>query len=112
MKLLAVLFTALVLAVPTAGAAPSQSDPDLAGVDPFATFVVTRILPNGNERVLGTAAIESVEQEQLIRSVALAAGRQNRTNNPSWRIVIYGPIDLPSTWYTDDDRIWDSATDL
>ena len=109
MKLLAALFAALALAAPVA-AAPDPGD--LEGVDPYTTFVITRILPNGNEKVLATASVTDWEQEQLVRAVAIGAAQQNRTNNPSWRIVIYGPIDPPSTFWTDDDRIWDSANSL
>ena len=108
-RILAVVFAALVLASPVA-AAPDPDD--LVGVDPYTTFVITRILPNQREIVLDTASITDWDSEQLIRATALGAARQNRTNNPSWRIVIYGPIDPPSTFYTNGDRIWDSATDL
>lgn len=108
-RILAALAAALILAVP-ATAAPDSDD--LVGVDPYTTFVVTRILPNQREVVLGTASVEDWDAEQLIRATALAAARQNRTNNPSWRIVIYGPIDPPFTFYTNGDRIWDSAVDL
>lgn len=109
-RILAVAALALALVAPVQ-AAPDPAD--LVGVDPYTTYVVARILPNGSERVLGTATVdEGWTNEQIIRATALEAARQNRTNNPSWRIVIYGPIDPPSTWYTDDDRIWDSAVNL
>lgn len=98
------------LAVP-ATAAPNPDD--LVGVDPYTTFVVTRILPNQREVVLATASVDAgYTSDQVIRETVQAAARQNRTNNPSWRIVIYGPIDPPSTFWTNGDRIWDSATDL
>lgn len=107
-RILAVAALALALV------APVQAAPDVdASIDPYTTFVVTRVLPNGREATLGTATLEDgATSDQVVRQVALTAARQNRTNNPSWRIIIYGPIDPPSTWYTNDDRIWDSATDL
>jgi hypothetical protein len=92
--------------------APNPNDNDLNGVDPTTNFVVTRILPNGSERVLASATVTDATQEQVIRQTAFLAARQNRTNNPSWRIVIYGPVDPPSTFWTNDDRVWDSATNL
>lgn len=109
-RILVLIALALALAVP-AQAAPDPDD--LAGVDPYTTFVVARILPNGSERVLGTASLEDgYTTDQIVREAVLVASRQNRINNPSWRIVIYGPIDPPQLWYTDGDRVWDSATDL
>jgi hypothetical protein len=89
-----------------------MAPPVTAGIDPLVTFVVTRILPNQRETILGTASITETDKDAVVRATAQAAARQNRTNNPSWRIVIYGPIDPPATWYTNDDRVWDSATDL
>ena len=99
---------ALILGVAPAMAAP---DPDPT-IDPFTTFAVYRILPNQREVLLGSASMNETNGDALVRATAQAAARQNRTNNPSWRIVIYGPIDPPGTWYTNGDRIWDSAVDL
>jgi hypothetical protein len=94
--------------------APVQAAPDVdPTVDPFNSFLVTRILPNQRETTLAVFELEEGwTTSTVIREVALAAARQNRTNNPSWRIVIYGPIDPPLTWYTNGDRVWDSAVDL
>lgn len=109
-RLLAVAVASLAL-VPSAMASPDPNDNALDGVDPLTNYVLTRILPNGRETVLGTFQVTSWDsQEQLIRSVAFEAARQNRTNNPSWRLVLYGPIDPPSTFWTDGDRIWTSDT--
>ena len=110
MRLILIAFVAALALVGPVAAAPDPAD--LVGVDPYTTFVVTRILPNQREIVLDTASVTDWDSEQLIRATALEAARQNRTNNPSWRIVIYGPIDPPSTFWTNDDRIWDSASDL
>jgi hypothetical protein len=103
----------LVIAVALVLATPVSAAPDVdQTINPFTTFAVYRILPNQRETLLGTASIDETNGDAIIRATAQAAARQNRTNNPSWRIVIYGPIDPPLTWYTNGDRIWDSATDL
>lgn len=103
--LLASVLIALVLATPVV-AAP---EPGITQ-DPFTNYLLTRVLPNGRETVVGTFEVTSWDsQEQLIRATAFAASRQNRTNNPSWTLVLYGPIDPPSTYWTNDDRIWTSA---
>ena len=78
--------------------------------DPESQFWVVRRLPNGQNRELGVFSVTDVTQEQLIRQTALEAARQNRTNNPSWRILIYGPTNGGP--HTEDDIVWDSATDL
>lgn len=101
------LFAALVL-VPATVAAP----PPGVTADPTTNYVLTRVLPNGNEKDLATFQVTDWEQSTLIREVALQAARQNRVNNPSWRLILYGPVDPPVTYWTDDDRVWDSATDL
>lgn len=105
-RLFATALAALALSS-SAVAAPPPGEP----ADPFTNYILTRILPNGNERVLETFEVTSWgDQELLIRAVAFEAVRQNRTNNPSWRLVLYGPIDPPSTYWTDGDRIWTSDT--
>ena len=84
----------------------------LAQATPQTDFTVVRVLPNGNEMTLATYLYVSGESvEQVIRTTAQDAGRQNRTNNPAWHIVIYCPTDNPDG-YTVDDRCWDSTTDL
>lgn len=69
------------------------------------------MLPNGNEIALGTFLVTSWdEQEQVIRAVSFQYADEQRINNPSWQVIIYGPTD---GWYwTIDDRIWDSAVNL
>ncbi len=74
------------------------------------SFLVVRRLANGNNRELATVQITDISQEQIIRETALQAARQNRTNNPAWRILIYGPTNGGP--YTEDDIVWDSQTDL
>lgn len=83
---------------------------DLPGVDPTKTFVVTRVQPNLREPILATATIDETNPDAIRRTTAQEAARQQRTNNPAWVIVIYGPTD--GAFYTNDDRIWDSRTDL
>ena len=105
-RLLAVMVVvvAFVLAVPALAAPP----PNLP-YDPFTHYLLVRLLPNGTEKELAGFEVTSWDsQEQLIRSVALEAARQQRTNNPSWRLILYGPVDPPFTYWTDDDRIWGS----
>jgi hypothetical protein len=99
---------ALAVSVPAVAAPP----PGLP-YDPYTNYLLVRVLPNGTEKELAAFEVTSWDsQEQLIRSVALQAARQQRTNNPSWRLILYGPIDPPLTYWTDGDRVWDSATDL
>jgi hypothetical protein len=104
---------ALALAVPVAQAAPDPADQGLVGVDPFNSFVVTRILPNQRETVLAALPLEEGwTTSTVVREVALQAARQQRTNNPAWVIIIYGPVDPPFTFWTNQDRVWDSRVDL
>lgn len=111
-RLLLIGIAAFAILAPTAQAAPDPAD--LAGVNPYTTFVVTRILPNQRETILTTYDWQdgTLTAEQVIRQAAFAFVRTTRINNPAWVIVIYGPIDPPSTFYTNGDRIWDSRTDL
>ena len=109
-RIIAVLFAALALAAPVA-AAPDPAD--LVGVDPFNAFVATRILPNSNEKVLAVYTLEAgYTTDQAVRETVFAFVRAERVNNPAWVIVIYGPVDPPFTFYTNDDRIWDSRLNL
>lgn len=88
-----------------------MAPPVQQGVDPTLNYLVARIRPNGAETVLGTIdASGGLTAEQVARQATFQAAQQQRINNPSWRVVIYGPTD--SGWYTDDDRIWDSAINL
>lgn len=108
LKILAVAVAVLALAVPALAAPPV-----VQGLDPEWNFLVVRILPNQNEVVLGSFAYSDSEaNQQAIRSISQQAARQNRTNNPAWRIVIYCPTNSPDEWYVNGDRCWDSATDL
>jgi len=108
MKFLAALFAALVLAAPVA-AAPNTN----CCSDPFNQFVATRILPNGNEVTLDVFQLEEGwTTSTVVREVVLSSVRQERVNNPAWVIVVYGPVDPPFTFYTNDDRIWDSRLNL
>ena len=108
-RVLVLLAVCAALLVSSAQASP----PLVGGVDPEWTFLVARILPNGNEIVLGTFAYSDSEgNQQAIRTISQEAARQNRTNNPAWRIVIYCPTNSPLEWYVNGDRCWDSATDL
>src|SRR3990167_273328 len=107
-RILAVLFAALVLAAPVA-AAPNTN----CCSDPFNQFVATRILPNGNEVTLAVYSLEAgYTNDQAVRETVFAFVRAERVNNPAWVIVIYGPVDPPFTFYTNDDRIWDSRVNL
>jgi hypothetical protein len=107
--ILAALVVTLALAAPVAA---SPDPADLVGVDPYTTFVVTRILPNQREVLLDTFSVDDgFTNEQVIRATVVGFVRTERVNNPAWVIVIYGPIDLPSSFYTNGDRIWDSRTD-
>lgn len=107
LRSLAVL-AVLVALVAFAPAAPAAPEPGITA-SPFTNYLLVRVLPNGREVTLATFAVTSWDsQEQLIRATAFAAAGQNRTNNPSWRLIMYGPIDPPGTYWTDDDRVWDS----
>lgn len=104
-RLLVIVLAALALSAQATAAPPPGSE-----FDPYTHYLLTRVLPNGNEVILDGFEVTSWDsQEQLIRAVAFEAARQQRTNNPSWTLVMYGPIDPPSTYWTDDDRIWTSA---
>ena len=102
----------LIAAIAASIAAPGSAvaAPPQTTADPFTNYLVTRVLPNKNEIVLATFAVTSWDsQEQAIRAATFQYVDQQRLNNPSWRIVMYGPIDPPETYWTNDDRIWDSA---
>ncbi len=79
---------------------------------PENEYLVVRRLPNGNETTLDVFAYDetSLEDEQRIRQITLDAADAQRTNNPAWRILIYGPTNGGP--YTADDIIWDSLTNL
>jgi hypothetical protein len=78
--------------------------------DPFTTFLVTRQLPNGNELFLAAYSIaDDFGNEQAIRALTYQYVDQQKVNNPAWRILLYGPIDPPSTYWTADDIIWNST---
>lgn len=82
-------------------------------IDARTNYTVARIRPNGQETILGTRTVtDDLTVEQVQREATFQLADQQRINNPSWRVVIYGPVDPPSTWYTNDDRIWDSAINL
>jgi opacity protein-like surface antigen len=107
--LLVSIIAALALTATPVQAAPNPN----CCSDPYNQFVATRILPNGNEVTLAVYSLEAgYTTDQAIRATVLAFVRQERINNPAWVIVIYGPIDPPSTFYTNGDRVWDSRTDL
>ena len=80
-----------------------------AGVaDPEHTFLVTRQLPNENELLLNTFTTDSgYTNDQAIRDATYTYSKLQRTNNPSWRIIIYGPTN--GGYYTADDIIWNSS---
>lgn len=96
------------LAVALAASLP----PPQAAAAPENEYLVVRRLPNGDNVTLDTFAYDETSQtdEQRIRQITLDAARQQRTNNPAWRIIIYGPTNGGP--YTDDDIIWDSAINL
>lgn len=113
MKRLIVAALAALTLVPAGFAAPDPNDNLLEGADPFNSFVVTRILPNQREVALAVLPLaDGWTTSTVVRDVTLQAARQNRTNNPSWTIVVYGPIDPPLTFWTNDDRVWDSRVNL
>lgn len=76
--------------------------------NPEETFVVTRLLPNGRENTIDTFdwGDGTLSQEQAVRQVVEEFVREQRTNNPAWVILVYGPTNGGP--HTDDDRIWDS----
>ncbi len=87
-----------------------MAPPPGSSFDPLTHYLLTRVLPNRTEVILDGFEVTSWDdQEQLIRAVAFDAARQRRTNNPSWTLMLYGPTDPPSTYWTNDDRIWTSA---
>lgn len=96
--LVAALLTCLVTAVPVAAS-------------PETEFLVVRRLPNGQDRELARFTWTGTsEDDARVRAIAFEAARQNRTNNPAWLILIFGPAN--GTTWTDDDIVWSSATDL
>lgn len=79
--------------------------------NPDRTFVATRILPNQRETTLSTFSLDAgYTTDQVIRETTLQFVRTERVNNPAWVIVVYGPTDGGP--HTNDDRVWDSRTDL
>lgn len=107
------IITTLVAIAALAVASPAVAAPPPTTADPFTNYLVTRVLPNKSEVVLDTFLVTSWDsQEQAIRAATFQYVNLQRTNNPSWRIVMYGPVDPPFTYWTNDDRIWDSATNL
>jgi len=108
-RIVTIVVTIAALAV----SAPAVAAPPQSTANPLTNYLVTRVLPNKSEVVLDTFLVTSWDsQEQAIRATALQYATLQRTNNPSWRVVLYGPIDPPSTYWTDDDRIWDSTTNF
>lgn len=80
-------------------------------MSPQNEYLIVRLLPNGQEIVLDRFSIVSQEEDnQAVVALAADAARRHRTNNPAWRILIYGPSNT-DTW-TRDDVIWDSLTEL
>lgn len=106
MKRLALILATLTLAVaPVAVGAPDPVP------NPEDTFVVTRILPNQRETTLETFTLtEGWTTSSVIVQTVVQFARTTRINNPAWVIVIYGPTN--GGLHTNDDRIWDSRTDL
>ena len=77
--------------------------------NPEHTFVLTRVLPNGNEPIQGTWVEDGTfTNEQLVRQLAASAAKQQRTNNPAWVLRLYGPTNGGP--HTDDDVIWSTLT--
>jgi hypothetical protein len=110
-----VFVSALVLA---GGAVVAPAAPEVFGgnpptglpYDPYQTYLVTRQLPNGNELFLEAFTVSADwGNQQAIRAVTLDYVDQQKTNNPAWRILLYGPIDPPLTYWTADDIIWNST---
>lgn len=71
-------------------------------------YKVVRRLPNGNEVILDTFDQAVGSQSQIVRAATLQFANSERTNNPAWRILIYGPTNGGD--YTADDIVWDSLT--
>jgi hypothetical protein len=87
-----------------------MAPPPGSPADPTRSFCLTRRLPNGTETILGTNTVSDINvlsEEQAVRAVATEAATQQRTNNPAWRLFLYGPTN--GGYWTDDDRVWDSA---
>lgn len=103
-----VLIVASVMALALASGASAAPPPNCCD-DPFNQFVITRVLPNGNEVKLGLYSLEAgYTTDQVVRREVYVFACSQRLNNPAWVVVVYGPIDPPATFYTDGDRIWDS----
>ena len=89
-------------------AAALAAPPPGASTDPGYNFIVTRVLPNGTEKVLDLFAVtDDFQTEQAVRTVTLNYVYLQKTNNPAWLIVLYGPTD--GQYWTDDDAIWNST---
>lgn len=107
-----VVVVALAVGAVVAPAAPEVfgGNPPQVSQDPYTTFLVTRQLPNGNELFLDAFTVSAdFSNEQAIRQLVYQYVTQNKVNNPAWRILLYGPIDPPSTYWTADDIIWNST---
>ena len=108
---------AFVVALAFAGSAVAVPEvfggnPPQVAHDPFTTFLVTRQLPNGNELFLDAFTVDDINNltsEQAVRRLVEQYVSQQKTNNPAWRILLYGPIDPPSTYWTADDIVWNST---
>lgn len=79
------------------------------------TYRLTRLRSNNTETILGEWTVDDMSaagltQEQLIRQTAFDAAEQQRTNNPAWHLLLYGPTNGGP--YTRDDVIWDSTVNL
>lgn len=85
-------------------------NPPQVAHDPFTTFLVTRQLPNENELFLEAFTVaDDFSNEQAVRQLVYQYASLNKTNNPAWRILLYGPIDPPSTYWGAGDIIWNST---
>ena len=107
-----VVVVSLGLGVVVAPAAPEVfgGNPPQVTDDPYTTFLVTRQLPNGNELFLDSFQVSAdFENEQAIRAVVFQYVGLQKTNNPAWRILLYGPIDPPKTYWDASDIIWNST---
>ena len=103
-RVIAGLFAALALTIP--GVAMPAPDPV---ANPEHTFVLTRVLPNGNEITLQTWVEDGTfTNEQLVRDLAASTSTQQRINNPAWVLRLYGPTNGGP--HTDDDVIWSTLT--
>ena len=75
---------------------------------PGQTFLVTRQLPNGNELEIGHfVQAADYSNQQAIRDVTYLFVNERKTNNPAWRILLYGPTN--GGYWTADDIIWNST---